>query len=92
MAVSAVWLPATRRCIVTFNMPLQVVALDVMNWRLTYLGGSKSPSGATVAGNVVTLQFDASPGTSAIAYEPPPFDVVAVQPNGLPAAEFVMPL
>jgi hypothetical protein len=96
VAIAAVWIGTTRRCVVTFDMPLQLPmgGFDLTNWRLTYSGGSKSPTSASISapGNVLTLQFDASPGVTQIAYEPPPFDVVAVEPNGLPAAAFVMPL
>lgn len=92
MAVSAVWVPALRQCVVTFNMPLQSVALELANWKLSYSGGEKQPSGSSIAANVVTLFFDASPGVTQIAYDPPPFDVRAVPPNGLPAAAFSLPL
>ena len=92
MAVSAVWIGANRRVIVTFNMDIQNVALDMANWKLTNSGPTKSPLFATIAGPVITLQFTATVGPTLIAYDPPPFDVVAVLPNGLPAAGFSWPL
>jgi hypothetical protein len=94
VAVNAVWQGATRRVVLTFNMGIQPPEspLDLTNWKLSYGGGTKVPTSATVEGNVVTLQFTTSLGVSQIAYDPPPFDVVAVEPNGLPAAGFAMPL
>lgn len=73
-------------------MDIQNVALDLTNWKLSYLGGTKQPLSTSVAGSVLTLQFSASAGVTQIAYDPPPFDVVAVLPNGLPAQPFLMPL
>jgi hypothetical protein len=90
--MGAVWVGVTRRCVVTFDRDIENVPLELTNWRLTYSGGTKSPTGATITMNVITLQFDASPGVTQIAYDPPPFDVVAVPPNGLPAAAFSKPL
>jgi hypothetical protein len=62
------------------------------NWKLTNAGPTKSPLTATIAGPVITLQFTATVGPTQIAYDPPPFDVVAVLPNGLPAEAFIEPL
>jgi hypothetical protein len=92
--VSAVWVGGVRQVVVTFDVDLATPpgGFDLANWKLTYGGGTKSPSGASVdapgSGNVITLQFDASPGVSQIAYDPPPFDVVGAGPGGTAAAGF----
>jgi hypothetical protein len=93
-AVSAVWVGGERQAVITFNMDIQPpgVPLDLANWKLTNAGPTKSPLSATIDGPVITLQFTATVGASQIAYDPPPFDVVAVLPNGLPAAAFSRPL
>ena len=88
MVIDAVWVVLTRQVIVTFDMDMLNVALDLTNWKLTYDGGTKLPTEATVTGPEIALRFGPSPGASLIAYAPPPFDVVAAPPNGQPAAAF----